>query len=102
MSGETMLERMAWAMAHRWALDDYEEEDARCTADVDWPDWVSVAKAALLAIREASHDALYPGSIATDEGLTFRETDVVWKAVIDAILNESPSPSVTHQTGDKT
>lgn len=80
---ETMLTRMARAMAYEWASSDHEEPEALALAEEDWPEWVGVAKAALEAIREPETEVLramdaesYPDSGSYTK----------WTAGIDAIL----------------
>lgn len=78
---DTMLTRMARAMAYEWAASDHEEPEALALADEDWPEWVGVAKAALEAIREPTINLIHD----MDEH-ALQASEDIWQSAISAIL----------------
>lgn len=91
-----MIEKAARAMYEQAGLS-YHPNDR--TWDDEAPEckavWLEHAKAALLSVREPS-DGIQAVAV-------YDEYDWAGKnftAMIDAILNEQPAQSVTHQTGD--
>jgi hypothetical protein len=100
MSGETMLGRMAEAIYRAPRGDDWARA-AQYERDVCF----SIAKAALLAIREPSEKqmdrACEIGPDTNNGPFSYDDARTVWVSMVNSILNESPSPSVTHQTGDR-
>lgn len=91
----TALERIARALAaQHWRDAGASEEQVLAFADIDWPEFVPDARAALTALREPDDrmlqaaDALdvYPlGSSTPSEVADF---EIKWQAAIDAALQE--------------
>lgn len=79
----TMLEQAARAAAYGWHKDDSEHDDAMHAADNEWPDFVPIARAVLMAVRE-------PGIGTWIDSDCDDDTHPIscFTAMIDAILNE--------------
>ena len=106
----TALERIARALAaQHWRDAGASEEQVLAFADIDWPEFVPDARAALTALREPDEAMSLAGLTAfvecapkprSDEDtfsvgvrvgrttIASRETDAVWRAMIDAALQE--------------
>lgn len=104
MSGETMLTRAANALIEALpnCYDGDESDTVLDYIDCGRVDAKDLVRAALLAIRESSECMIDAAYRAPHEPYEPALPQDVFTAMIDAILNESPSQSVTHQTGDKT
>lgn len=87
---ETMLTRMARAMAYAWYLDDFEPEEAKKASDSEWSEFVPIARAALEAIYEPS-EAMLEGASQngpdTNNGpFSYDDARNVWRDMTAAIL----------------
>lgn len=91
----TMIERVARAMFERWLqTEEAVADQLQNGPQPPWEDqefgrrcWLDLARAAIEAMREPTVDMAARGSFRLDDDGDYCPVDV-WKAMIDAALNE--------------
>lgn len=94
MSEVSMVERVARAICRSFTSSDFEGDNIERIVEAEWQDWLSEARAAILAMREPTNEMVQaairadPLSCDIPDGGAEDVYKPVWNAMIDTALKE--------------